>query len=73
MLLIKKFWNITEGITFVPVSVCMVMVIAGNILSVLCITINQFKTVCMQVLCVLQTPAADSSLCKIKKETKNST
>lgn len=70
MLLIKKFWSITEGIMFVTVSACIVMVIVWNTLSELCIIINQFKTVCVQVLCVLQTPVGDSSWCKIKKKTK---
>jgi len=31
MLLIKTCWSITEGIPFVPVSACIVIVIFGNI------------------------------------------
>ena len=61
ILLTKTCWSITEGVMFVPVSVCIVMVIAGNILSELCIIINQFKTVYIQVLCVLQTAVGVSS------------
>jgi hypothetical protein len=37
MLLIKTCWSITEGVTFIPLSVRIVMVIVGNLLYELCI------------------------------------
>jgi hypothetical protein len=37
MLLIKTGWSIPEGVMFIPVSVCIVMVVVGNLLYELCI------------------------------------